>query len=75
MGKLARSTAAEITMSVYRAFLVGEAGHVFAPPQAFEAKSDVEAVTKAMQFVDGHTIEVWDTVRRVAVIQRRYDEH
>ena len=62
-------------MQIYRAFSVDEAGHVCAPSREFKAETDFEAITRAMQLVDGHAMEVWDQARRIGLIQRRRDEH
>jgi hypothetical protein len=62
-------------MPDYRAVAVNESGHVCAPPREFKAENEFEAITRAMQFVEGHAMEVWDQARRIGLIQRRRDEH
>ncbi len=61
-------------MPMYRAFPVDQTGRIVAPSNDFEAGTDVEAIVRAMQFVDGHAMEIWDAERRVGVIQRRRDD-
>ena len=57
-------------MAIYRAFHVDEGEHICSPPREFQAETDFEAITRAMVFVDGHAMEVWDQERRIGLIQR-----
>jgi hypothetical protein len=60
-------------VTIYRAFPVDQAGHIFAPSKEFLAKDDFEAIAHAMQFADSHALEVWDHERRVGLIELRRD--
>lgn len=58
-------------MPSYRAFEIDDNGHVSNTAKIIEAKSDVQAIVKAMQVVNGKAMELWDETRRVGVIERR----
>lgn len=58
-------------MPIYRSFPVDQAGHIFAAPHEFEAKTDLDALAQAMQFAESHAVEVWDSVRRVGLVELR----
>lgn len=48
-------------------------GHATTPVTIIEAKSDVQAIVKATQLVNGTAMEVWDKTRRASVIDRCTD--
>ena len=50
--------------SIYRAYLIGQAGRVESATP-IEAATDAEAVEKARQLLDGLAIELWDRSRLV----------
>jgi hypothetical protein len=54
----------------YRAYIVGPDGH-FTNSHEFFAENDDEAFERARQFVDGHDVELWDSGRFVARLQRQ----
>jgi hypothetical protein len=51
-------------MSDYRAYRIGEDGHV-ASFRAFVCDSDADATVWAKQLVDGHDVELWSGDRFV----------
>jgi hypothetical protein len=63
-----------VAVPTYRAFEVDDGGHVSAPAKIIEARSDLQAIAMAMQFVNGKAMEVWDETRRVGIIEKREDE-
>ncbi|QOZ78826.1 hypothetical protein XH83_27520 [Bradyrhizobium sp. CCBAU 53351] len=52
-------------MKDYRAFLLGQGGHVFGA-EGFEASNDDDALRKAQFLVDGCDVEVWQLARKSA---------
>jgi hypothetical protein len=60
-------------VSEYRAFILGQDGHIF-KAEGFEASDDEEALRKAKCIVDGHDVEVWQLARKVAAIKAVKDE-
>ena len=55
-------------MKEYRAFLLGQDGHVFGA-EGFEASDDEDALQKAQLLADGHDVEVWELARKVGAIK------
>lgn len=55
-------------MKEYRAFLLGQDGHVFGA-EGFEASDDGDALQKAQLLVDDHDVEVWQLARKVGAIK------
>ena len=53
-------------MPTYRIFTVGHDQHYSGMPQIVECVDDNEAVDKAMQFLNGLDLEIWDQKRMVA---------
>jgi hypothetical protein len=54
-------------MMQYRAYLVGEDG-VFRSAEAFEAPSDLSALSFAQRFTRLGKVEVWQLGRKIAVL-------
>jgi hypothetical protein len=52
----------------YRAYLIGQDGHV---QQRFDLTATDEAVAReqAKQLVDGHAIELWQLARKIATFE------
>ena len=57
-------------MAEYRAFLVGEDGHITGS-RAFLCDDDADATVWAKQLVDGHDIELWSGERFVIRLGHR----
>jgi hypothetical protein len=55
-------------MGEYRAFILGEDGHV-REGYEFEGASDEAAVQVARQLSNRHGVEVWQLDRKVAVLE------
>jgi hypothetical protein len=51
-------------MTEYRAFIVGDDGHVIGY-RAFKSADDSDAIVWAKQLVDGHDVELWSAGRLV----------
>jgi hypothetical protein len=60
-----REWGAEIAMTHYRVYTLGDHERVSSPPEIIECPDDRAAIDRAKQLLDGHTIEVWDGLRRV----------
>jgi hypothetical protein len=54
----------------YRIYTVGSDGKFAGVPKVMECVDDEEVVAKAMQTIDGHDLEIWDTTRLVARLPR-----
>ena len=52
-----------LRMADYRIYSISKDGRIVAPPEIVESPDDSEAIEKARQFVDGHTIEIWERAR------------
>jgi hypothetical protein len=51
----------------YRAYILDRDGHIkLAHPLACE--TDEQAIAAAQQYVDGHTVELWDRSRKIALL-------
>ena len=59
--RLGRSVAAMQTYKVYTL----EEGHIHSAPKVIAARDDVDAITQAQAFVDGHDVELWAGQRLV----------
>jgi hypothetical protein len=60
-------------MSEYRAYRIGEDGHV-ASFRAFVCDNDANATVWAKQLFDGHDIELWSGARFVASLKTNKPE-
>jgi hypothetical protein len=54
-------------MGDYRAFVLGEDGHIY-EARAFEAASDEVAVKAARSLMNRQGIEIWQLDRKVAIL-------
>jgi hypothetical protein len=55
-------------MGGYRAFIIGEDGHV-CDARVFEAASDEVALEVARHLINRHGIEIWPLDRKVAILE------
>jgi hypothetical protein len=55
-------------MNDYRAYTIGEDGHIMSG-EAFQAADDLAAVAHAMRFVTHLDVEVWQGGRKVGVLR------
>jgi hypothetical protein len=53
-----REWGAEIAMTHYRVYTLGDHERVSSPPEIIECPDDRAAIDRAKQLLDGHTIEV-----------------
>jgi hypothetical protein len=60
-------------MPKYRAYQLDGAGHATGPPAVLEAATDEEALVKAMEWLIGLDLEIWDEARCIARIEHRGD--
>lgn len=54
-------------MGGYRAFVLGENGHI-CDARVFEAASDEVAVEVARRLINRHGIEIWQLARKIAIL-------
>ncbi|RXH00216.1 hypothetical protein [Bradyrhizobium zhanjiangense] len=57
----------QFNMVGYRAFIIGEDGHI-CDARVIEAASDEAAVKAARRFINRHGIEIWQLGRKVAIL-------
>jgi hypothetical protein len=53
-------------MQHYRAYIMGEDGHILRPVELF-CENDDAAKEKARLLVDGHDVELWQLDRKISV--------
>ena len=46
-------------VTVYRVYILDDAGRVGTPPHIIECDEDEEAIRQARQYVDGKAVEIW----------------
>jgi hypothetical protein len=56
-------------MQHYRAYIMGEDGHILRPVELF-CENDDAAKEKARLLVDGHGVELWQLDRKISVFLR-----
>jgi hypothetical protein len=56
-------------MPMYRIYLLGADGHIVAPPIVAECDDDAAAVAAARDHKHQHTVEIWQSSRKVATIK------
>ena len=59
-------------MAEYRAYVVGEDGHIRSS-RAFVSDDDADATVWANQLVDGHDIELWSGERFVTRVKHKQE--
>jgi hypothetical protein len=57
-------------MSTYRVYFINHDNRISRPPEVIECADDQEATDKALGFVDGHDVEVWEATRLVVRLPR-----
>jgi hypothetical protein len=57
-------------MSAYRVYFIDRENHISRAPEVIECVNDDEASDKALGFVDGHDVEVWNLSRLVVRLPR-----
>ena len=58
-------------MHTYRAYLLGWDGHIVNRVEITDCDDDAAGKERAMRLVDGHDVELWDGVRRVATFKQK----
>ena len=53
-------------MAYYRAYLMGQDGHIVKAIQ-LDCADDAAAMESAKQLVDGHDVELWQLGRKIAI--------
>ncbi len=56
-------------MPWYRIYTVTKDEHIQSPPRVIVSADDEAALKEALQFLDGHALEVWDEKRKVGRLQ------
>jgi len=59
-------------MGEYRAILIDQFGNITGR-EDFQAKDDLHAVQVAQNYVNGHSVEVWQAERIVGKMERHFD--
>ena len=57
-------------MPEYRIYRMTKDGHISGPADIVECADEGEAFQKALQYVDGHDIELWDGGRLLCRLPR-----
>jgi hypothetical protein len=56
-------------MPEYRIFRLNNAGNVLGPSVQIKFENDQEAVRETRKNLDGATLEIWDGMRRIAILK------
>ncbi len=60
-------------MADYRAYIIGADGHFYSAIR-LECTGDAEAMKEAEKLVDGHDVELWQGIRKVAAFQHKHEK-
>jgi hypothetical protein len=52
-------------MRQYRIYRMAKDGHIIGAAEIVECANDAEALQKAQQAIDGHSVELWESSRRL----------
>ncbi len=52
----------------YRIYFLGPDGHIHSPPKIIVCADDDDAENQSRRLLEGNVIEVWQCMRRVAVL-------
>ncbi len=57
-------------MPTYGVYFIDRENHISRPPEVIECADDQEATDKALGFIDGRDVEVWEANRLVVRLPR-----
>ena len=66
--KAARGVGGSCVMLDYRVYSLEPDGHIHSPPRIIACADDADAEEQSRQLLEGCVIEVWERLRRVAVL-------
>jgi hypothetical protein len=58
-----------VAVPLYRLYTVKSDGHITGVPEVVDSPDDEAALQQATQRLNGHAVEIWDTVRCVGWIE------